>query len=452
MKCPTPHKTLRSLLLLAALILAVQPLAAQRDTSGPHHFTLEEAVRYALRNQNNVLNARLNRQASLEKIREMRGKLFPHINVNGSLTDNLKLQTSYIPDFSGNPDNKIPVQFGTKFSSQVIGEATQTILNSDYFLGLRAAKVYDQLSVKDYERTAIATRVAVSNAFFNVLVNRESIRLTDANLVQISKALKDTRARYDEGVSERIDVDRLQVSYNKSENQRANLERLMAFSLELLKFEMGMPLQESLTLEDELKSFAREMPDSINYSVQDRPEYAMQRTQVELDKLNLKSKKLEVVPSLNAHINYGVNWFSDAFSDLYKTGFGASNMGLTLSLPLFTGTERLFQVKQREITLQQSQNNLSYLTQQIQLEVREAWTTYKNNSASLLTEEKNMALTQGVYDRVLLKFGQGVSSSLDVTTADSDLKQAQSDYIQALLNTLISKVKLDQAMGKIKPQ
>ena len=452
MQCQTPHKKLRKMWLLAAFMLASQPLTAQQDSAGPHFFTLEESVQYALRHQNNVLNARLNRQAAIEKIRETRGKLFPHVNVNGSFTDNLKLQTSYIPDFTGNPNNKIPVQFGTKYSSQLIGEATQTIVNSDYFLGLRAAKVYDQLSVKDYERTAIATRVAVSNAFFTVLVNRESIRLIDANIVQITKALKDTRARYDEGIAERIDVDRLQVSFNKSENQRANLERLMQFSLEVLKFEMGMPLPESLTLEDDLKSLRHDMPDSMNYSVQDRPEYAIQNTQVELDRLNLRSKKLEVLPSLNAHINYGFNWFSDAFSDLYKKGFGASNMGLSLSLPLFTGTERLYAVKQREITLRQSQNNLSYLTQQIQLEVREAWTSYKNNSASQATEEKNMALTQGVYDRVLLKFQEGIASSLDVTTADSDLKQAQSDYIQALLNMLISKVKLDQAMGKIKPQ
>ncbi|WP_343701275.1 TolC family protein [Chitinophaga sp.] len=448
----TIHKKLRKWLLLAALVATLQPLSAQQDTSGAHSFTLEESIQYALRHQNDVVNARLNRQASLEKIRESRGKLFPHVNLNGSFTDNLKLQTSYIPDFANDPNNKIPVQFGTKYSSMVQAEATQTLLNSNYFLGLRAARVYDQLSVKDFERTAIATRVAVSNAFFNVLVNRESIRLTDANLVQTSKALQDTRARYEQGVSERIDVDRLQVSYNKSETQRANLERLLQFSMDVLKFEMGMPLQETLELEDDLKSFTTEMPDSTNYSVQDRPEYSMQRTQVELDRLNLKSKKLEILPSLNAHINYGVNWFSDSFSDLYKQGFGVSALGVSLSMPLFTGTERLYQVRQRQIALQQSENNLAYLGQQIQLEVKEAWTTYRNNTASLATEEKNMALTQGVYDRVLLKFKEGVSSSLDVTTADSDLKQAQSDYIQALINALVSKVKLDQAMGKIKPQ
>ncbi|MGX5817856.1 TolC family protein [Chitinophaga lutea] len=451
MQRQTPHKKLLCWMFSAAFLLAGSPAFAQQDTLGPFHFTLDEAVKYAIIHQNDVVNARLSRQASREKIRETRGVLLPHVDVTGNFTDNLKLQTSFIPDFANDPNNKIPVQFGTKFSSYLTGEATQTLFNSDYFLGLKAAKVYDQLAIRDLERTAIATHVAVSNAYFNVLVVNESIRLADANHEQQAKALKDARARYDEGVAERIDVDRLQVAYNKSENNRENFRRQLEFAMEYLKFQMGMPLTAQLTLEEEVRDFTYTVPDSLSYNVADRPEYNMQRTQIELDRLSLKSKRLEGLPSLNAFINYGVNWFGEEFSQLYKTGYQTSAMGLRLSIPLFTGTERIYQIKQREITLQQSENNLNYLTQQIQLQVKDSWTQYRNQSATLRTEEKNMELTQGIYDRVLLKFNEGVSSSLDVVSADNELRGAQVQYINALINTLISKVSLDQAMGKIKP-
>lgn len=454
MKSWNPSTALRAILLVTTAMAVLQPAQAQQDTARSYQFSLEECIQYALVNQPKVQNARLSREASREKIRESTGKLLPHANITGSFTDNLKLQTSVIPDFANDPNNKIPVQFGTKYASAVTGQVNQTILNSDYFLGLKAAKVYDELSVRGLERTAIDTRVQVSNAYFNVLVSRESIRLVDANILRLQKTLKDTRARYDEGVSERIDVDRMQVSFNNAETQRANLERLQQYSLDVLKFNMGMPLQSTLELEEDVKSFAgiREMPDSQQYNFQDRPEYHMQRVQVELNRLDLKSKRLGIVPTLSAFINYGVNWFAPQFSDLYKTGYGNSAMGLTLNFPIFTGTERIHQVAQSRITLRQSENDLTNLSQQIQLEVRDAYTNYKNNTTSLLTQEKNMALTQGVYDRVVLKFDQGVSSSLDVVSADNELKQAQSDYINALLDTLISKVKLDQAMGKIKVQ
>lgn len=454
MKCWNPSSALRAILLVTSTMASLQPVQAQQDTARSYQFSLEECIQFALANQPAVQNARLSREASRERIKENTGKLLPHANITGSFTDNLKLQTSLIPDLTGNPDNKIPVQFGTKYASAVSGQVNQTIINSDYFLGLKAAKVYDELSVRDLERTAIDTRVQVSNAYFNVLVSRESIRLVDANIIRLQKTLKDTRARYDQGVSERIDVDRMQVSFNNAETQRANLERLQQYSLDVLKFNMGMPLQSTLELEENVKSFAavQQMPDSQLYNIQDRPEYHIQRVQVELNRLDLKSKRLGIVPTLSAYINYGINWFAPQFSDLYKTGYGNSAVGLSLNFPIFTGTERIHQVAQSRIVLKQSENDLANLSQQIQLEVRNAYTDYQNNTASLINQEKNMALTQGVYDRVVLKFDQGVSSSLDVVSADNELKQAQSDYINALLDTLISKVKLDQAMGKIKAQ
>ncbi|WP_341838045.1 TolC family protein [Chitinophaga pollutisoli] len=425
--------------------------AQQGGATGPA-YTLEECVQYALRNQNNVVNARLSRQMSTEKIRETRGYLLPHANITGNFTDNLKLQTSLIPDFTGDPNNKVPVQFGTKFSSAITGEVTQTLINSDYFLGLKAARVYDELAVRDYERAAIDTRVQVSVAYFNVLVSQESIRLVETNLAQFGKTLKDTRARYDEGVAERIDVDRIQTSYNSVEAQRANLQRQLDYTYDVLKFQMGMPIDSPVAVKENIRSFTDDMPDSLNYRFLDRPEYAMQRVQVELDRLSLKSKRLQIIPTLNAFVNYGFNYFSENFGDLYKTGFGTSALGVRLTWPIFSGTERIYAARQLALTLQQSENNLQYLGQQIQLEVREGWTSYRNNLNSLNTQEKNMALTQGIYDRVVLKYEEGVATSLDVLSADSELKTAQNDYINALINTLISKVKLDQAMGKIKAE
>jgi outer membrane protein TolC len=451
MRCWLPDINFRETLLTVVLLLAVKVLFAQQDTAGSYVFSLDECVKYALSNQNDVVNARLSRQSSQERIREMRGRLLPHVTVTGNFTDNLKLQTSLIPDIANDPNNKIPVQFGTKFSSALTGEATQTLFNSDYFLGLRAAKVYDELSVRDLQRTAIDTRVQVSVAYFDVLVAQEGIRIVDANLAQFGKTLKDTKARYGEGVAERIDVDRIQASFNSVETQRANLERTRDYAYDVLKYSMGMPLNAKLELKETVQDFtSTALPDSLNYSVLDRPEYAMQRVQVELNRLNLKSKKLEFLPTLNAFVNYGFNWFGGEFSELYKTGYGASALGLRLSWPIFAGTERIYQARQYAITLRQSENDLNYLNQQIQLQVRDAWTQYKNNYASFVTQQKNIELNQGVYDRVVLKYEQGVSTSLDVISADNNLKLAQNEYITALINALISKVKLDQAMGKIK--
>ncbi|WP_143306100.1 TolC family protein [Chitinophaga vietnamensis] len=443
-------------LLLSMLSLSgFQAVHAQADTTqqGPFAFNLNDCIQYGLAHHHDVVNAHLDTRFSEEQVKEATGKLLPHAVITGGFNDNLKLATSLIPDIaSGNYDKKIPVQFGTRFSSNVLGQANQTIFNSDYFLGLKAARVYTGLAEKSYTRTAIDTRVAITKAYYAVLTSQENIRLSQANLAQLRKTLEDTKSRYDAGVAERVDVDRITVSYNNILTQTENQIRLLVYTVQLLKFQMGMPQESQLTLRETVKDIPLEsfVTDTSNYRVEDRVEYGIQSTQIALNELNLKSKRLGFLPSLNGFINYGYNYFSDKFGDLYKTGFGASTLGLSLSWPIFNGTERLHQIRENRITLEKSKNDLDYLAQQIKVEVKNANVNYQNNMALYATNKKNMDLTQGIYERIVLKFDQGVATSLDVISAESQLSQAQSDYVNAMLNALISKTDLDKATGRIR--
>ncbi|CAL1519244.1 TolC family protein [Chitinophaga sp. MM2321] len=445
----------RLILFTIVLISGIPAAYGQSDTtqSGNYAFNLADCIQFGLAHHHDIVNANLDIQFSQEQVKEATGKLLPHADINASFNDNLKLATSLIPDIAnGNYDQKIPVQFGTKFSSSVSGQVNQTVFNSDYFLGLKAARVYSGLATKSYTRTEIDTRVAISKAYYAVLTNQESIRLSKANVEQLKKTLADTKARYDAGVAERVDVDRISVSYNNVVTQIENQIRLLVYTMQLLKFQMGMPQESNLELKETVNDLSVEsfITDTLNYQVQDRIEYSIQNTQIALNELSLKSKKLGYLPSLSAFLNYGYNYFSTDFGDLYKTGYGASVLGLTFTWPIFTGTERLHQIQQNRITLEKSRNDLDYLSQQIKLEVQAANTSYENNKALFVTQKTNMTLTQGIYDRIVLKFEQGVATSLDVISAESELTQARTDYVNAMLNTLISKTDLDKAMGKIK--
>ncbi|NSL85477.1 TolC family protein [Chitinophaga solisilvae] len=421
--------------------------------SGNYIFNLADCIQYGLAHHHDMVNANLDVHFSEEQVKEATGKLLPHADITAGFNDNMKLATSLIPDIaSGNYDKKIPVQFGTRFSSNVLGQVNQTIFQSDYFLGLKAAKVYSELASKTYTRTEIDTRVAITKSYYAVLTNQENIRLTKANLDQLKKTLADTRARYDAGVAERIDVDRIQVSYNNSATEIQNQIRLLVYTMQLLKFQMGMPQEDQLELKETVQDLTVDdfATDTSNYAVTDRIEYSIQNTQIALNELNLKSKKMAYLPKLSAFVNYGYNYFSDKFSSLYNTGFAASTLGLSLTWNIFTGTERLHQIRQNRITLEKSVNDRNYLSQQIKVEVKNANTVYQNNKALFVTQKENMTLTQGIYERVVLKFEQGVATSLDVISAESELTQARTQYVNSMLNTLISKTDLDKAMGRIK--
>lgn len=444
-----------TLLLISTLFLSgINTTYGQMDTTrGNYSFNLADCIQYGIAHHHDMVNANLDVDFSKEQVKEATAKLFPHADINANFTDNLKLATSLIPDIAnGNYDRKIPVQFGTRFSSSATAQANQTLFQSDYFIGLKASRVYRGLSTKTRTRTEIDTKVAIIKAYYAVLTNQENIRLSKSNLDQLRKTLNDTKARYDAGVSERVDVDRIQVSYNNGVTQIENQIRELVYTIQLLKFQMGMPQESSLELRETVQDLNVESfsSDTLNYKVEDRIEYSIQNTQIALNELNLKSKKMAYLPQLNFFVNYGYNWFSSRFGDLYKKGFDASALGVNLSWSIFTGTERLHQIRELGITLKKSQNDLDFLSQQIKLEVQSANTSYESNKATFVTQKTNMTLTQGIYDRIVLKFEQGVATSLDVISAESQLTQARTDYVNAMLNTLISKTDLDKAMGRIK--
>ncbi|NIG55239.1 TolC family protein [Chitinophaga sp. Cy-1792] len=444
-----------TLLLLSLLLITGSQVYAQADTSrtGTYAFNLPDCISYGLAHHHDVVNAHLDVKFSEEQVKEATSKLLPHGNISASLNDNLKLATTFIPDFTDTALKKqVPVQFGTKLNSGLTGEIDQTIFNSDYFLGLKASRVYKDLSRKTLKQTNIEIIVAVTNAYYAVLTNQENIRLTKSNLQQLTKTLQDIRNRYEQGVAERIDVDRIQVSYNNTVTQVGNQIRLLVYALQLLKFQMGMPQENQLTLTETIKDLdaAYFLADTVDYRTEDRIEYSMQQTQIALYELQLKSKKMQYLPSINGFVNYGWNWFAQKFDNLYKVGYGASVLGVSLTWPIFTGFERVHQIRENEITVKKSKNDLDYLTQQINIQVNSANTDYLNNKDNFVTAKKNMDLTQGIYDRIVLKFDQGVSTSLDVLSAENELTKARTDYITAMLNILISKTALDKAMGKIK--
>lgn len=438
------------LVALSGLAQAQQPDTALGHI---HRFSLNDCIGYALINQHEVRNAILNNRLSQEKIKESTAKLFPHANINGSFIDNLKLQTSLIPDFaSGDLNNKIPVQMGSKFTSNVFGQINQTIFNSNYFVGLQASKVFQSLSERNIEATAVNISVMVTKAYYNVLVNKEAITIAASNLDQIGKSLKDIKARYEAGVSETIDVNRIQVQYNNAATGIENQQALLNLSVEQLKFQMGMPLSDSLVLTegiDDFSSTGLTAMDTLNFDPGQRPEYQMQEITNQLNELDLKSERLSNLPTVSTYLNYGFNYFSNKLGTLYGNGFGSAAFGINLAFPIFSGGERLHRINQSKIILEQSRNDLANLGQDIRLQVKEAYVQFLNNRRSLQTQKANMELTQGVYERVQYKFNSGVASSLDLLSAENELQLAQNRYIDALLNALMSRVDLQQALGKI---
>jgi len=441
------YKYLTLILCLFSIVNAKAQLA---DTVA--HFSLQEAVDYAQRNQSSIQNAKIDEEIASNTVKQTIGIGLPQLNGNLNFNDFLTIPTNLLPgEFFGQPGTQVPVRFGVKYQSSFGLELNQLLFDGTYLVGLQASKTYKELSSKSLRRSRIETAVSVSKAYYSVLVSNEQLSLLDANLVRLKKSLNDTKALYANGFVEKIDVDRLTVLNNNLETERENVIRLLDLNVNLLKFQMGMSIQSKLTLKDTIAGLqvVQTFAVSDTSSYKNRIEYSLLETQKKLNELDLKRYKSQFLPSMSAFGSTSQSLQSNNFGTLFDRSFPATVIGFRLAVPIISGGIKLYQVRNAKLEILKTQNNLINLKNGISLEVEQAQTTYLNGLKSLENQNRNMELAQEVLRVTKIKYEQGVGSSIEVTSAETSLKEAQNNYINALYELLINRVNMDKALGKI---
>lgn len=445
----------KTMLFTAILSLIIGSLAAQQiDSSKTHSFNLEECINYAFEHQRNVLNAALDQKIADAKVKETIGIGLPQVNGSADFQDFLKLPTSLLPGeiFNQPAGTFIPVQFGVKYNSNLGLSANQLLFNGSYLVGLQASRTFKELSQRAFTRSKIETNVAVSKAYYMVLVSNKQLDLLEANITQLKTALDQTKALFDNGFAEKLDADRLTVLYNNLVTEKQNIIRSLALSTEMLKFQIGMPVEHALKVEGEIEEVKLDQisitQDSSTYK--NRIEFALAETQLKLNELDLKRYKSEYLPSLAAFGSTSVQYQNNSFSELYKTSFPTTVIGLQLNVPIFSGFQKSNRVKQAQFTVQKSQNDLFEMKNLINIDIKASITAYTNSITSLSNQQKNLELANEILRVSKIKYEQGVGSSIEVTQAQTSLKEAENNYINALYDALISKIDTEKATGIIK--
>ncbi len=443
----------KATLFTAVLSLTIGVSWSQVNETKNYDFNLEQCINYAYEHQNVVLNAALDQKIADAKVKETIGIGLPQISAKADIQDFLKVPTSLLPgEFFNQPGTFVPVKFGVKYNSSLGATVSQLIFDGSYIVGLQASKAYKELSQRAFNRTKIETNVAVTKAYYLVLVNNEQLDLLNANIGQLKIQLDQTSALFENGFAEKIDADRLKVIYNNLVTEKQNVERSLGLGITMLKFQMGMPVTDYLKLSGAIEDVKLEevtlRGDTSAY--QNRIEYALAETAVKLNQLDLKRYKSQFLPSLAAFGSGTYQYQSNTFKDLYDRSFPNMVIGLQLNVPIFSGGQRYQKVKQAEFEVLKSQNDLFQAKNSINLDIENSITTYTNSLNSLESQQRNLDLANEVLRVTKIKYEQGVGSSIEVTQAQTSLKEAENNYINALYNALVSKVDIEKALGIIK--
>jgi len=452
------------LVLLPVLFLQVQPMAQEAKKTSS--LSLKQAQEYALQNNANTRNSLIDLEIAKKKIWETTALGLPQLNAQANyqhlftvpelslggstfLATDLQSGTPITSDNISNGDVYLgftpsaPIQLGVKDNTTLDITLTQLVFSGEYLVGLQASKVFFMMSDQSRIKTEIDLKESVANTYSLVLVLEQSKLTLKQSLDNLNKTLVEMREMYNQGFIENTDVDQIELTTLNLANSLNSINRQVKSTMDLMKFQLGMPYENELVLTDSLGSIAGgitlESAMEKSFDVNQNINYQILQTQEKLGILSLKREKSTYLPNLAAVYRHSEKVNQPAFDFAPKDVFQ-----LSMNIPIFSSGQRNVKVQQRQLELDKIVNTRDNVANGLKLEYNNALNEMATAYENYLNNQKNIELTSRIYEKTLIKYKEGLSTSLDLTNVQNQYLQAQGDYYTAVYTLITTKNKLDK--------
>ena len=406
--------------------------------------TLQDCVQYALRHNPDLQNAKINEDITETIIKSKLADWYPQVNLAFNVQHNFQLPTF---NFNGNLAHS-----GTYNTSGLNVGLTQNIFSRDALLATRTSKDVRLSASQNTENQKINLTVAVSKAFYDIILTVQQLKVIDQDIVRNNQSYKDAYYQYQSGITDKTDYQRATIALNNAKAQKKSGSESLKAKYAYLHELMGYPDSQKIELLYDTAQMETEIYiDTLaNINYQNRIEIRQLETERKLQQYNLQYHKWSFLPNVSAFGNYNLNFLNNNFSKLYSAAYPNSFAGITLSLPLFQGGKRLQQIKEAEFEITQADNDIISQKNAINTQYQNALASYKSNLYNFFSLKENLSLANDVYEVIRMQYRAGVKAYLDVITAESDLRAAQINYYNALYEVLSSKIDVARALGNIR--
>lgn len=454
----------KCILLLLFLGFVFKGFTQNTDTKTVNtSFSLEEAVKYAIENGYDVKSKKIDLGVAKKKIWETTAMGLPQISGTVAYQHTFKvpeMSFGYALDPNALPSGTLtgadilsaykpvdPITLGVADNTTWDVTVSQLIFSGEYIVGLRAAKVFREMSEQNLSKSYADIKESVSSSYYLALVLEENVRnlketqkVTDANL-------KDLIAMGDQGLIEETGVDQVRIIKSNIDNAVSSLERSAIVSRNLLKFQMGLPIESEIALTESIDKYSNESIFSTylgdSFDVTKTVDYLVLETGVKLQKLSWDREKTTFLPS--------VAGFYRHYEQLQAASFNFQPKdvaGINVTVPIFSSGMRRAKVQQAKLNFEKMKVTQQQAVEGLNLQYQNTFNEFQTAYASFVTNKKNMELAKKIFDQTMIKFKEGVGSTMDLNTSQNQYLTTQRDYFTALNNLLSAKVKLDKLLSK----
>jgi outer membrane protein len=436
------------------------PVALLAQDKPVMQLSLQQAKDYAIQNSYEAKGAVIDIKQADKDIWMATARLLPQVNADVSFNNFIDLATVILPaSFAGNnpitgePNATEPIEakFGQNYSMDVGGTASQVLFNGSYIIGLRGAKGLQKLQNSKGNMINYNVAAAAEQNYYTALVAAENVAILSSNLKNLEKTLTETTALFQNGFAEQMDVDQIDLLVTNMRTQISMATRQAEAAKNLLKYTIGLDVDTEVALTDGLETMWKTAdPEKLltqEFAVEKNINYDIVNQDVKMHKYLTQLEQAKYMPTLSAFYSYKQQAFGNELNFFSSNGkwYPNSLWGISLHIPIWDNLGNLASIQKAKLEEQRKRDQLFNVKEGLKLKYKTSKDSYVSAMEQLANAERGLKLAQSIRATILVKYNEGMSTSMDLTQAENQLAQAQGDYINKLFATMDAKLSLSRS-------
>ncbi len=412
------------------------------------NWTLKQCTDTALVHNKTLKIAQGDIKIANERNKEAKGGLIPKLYGNIDYRYYTDLQYQLLPAsiFGGPAGVYKEAQFGVPHNLNANLTLDVPLYNPQTIGAITVSKRAKEINQIQFQQTEEQVVFDVSNLYYNAQLVSNQIAFIKNGLSNSEKLLSNIQLLYSQQMVKGTDVDKIKLQKSQLNTQLSKANAQFQQIINLLKVQLGITLSRQITIEETFNTSS----EVVKYTTKPSSDILLFNTKTLLLKSELKTLKLSHLPSFSLYGTYGTTGYGNysGTNDFFKT-YPIGFAGVKMSWLMFSGTTLEHRIFQKKEELKQNTTRLELLNDKQNVQIENAQMQYEVASSNLLNSKSQLAIAETIYSKTLIQQKEGVASLTDVLLSDNTQKEAQQNYLSALVDVMKADLELKKVSGNI---
>lgn len=330
--------------------------------------------------------------------------------------------------------------------------ASMPVVNVQLWKSIKISGMDVELAVEKARASRLDMVSQVKNAYYAVLFSKEAFNVYKEVYENAMTNYAETEKKYNVQKATDLDMARAKTNVANAIPNVYNAESSIILALWQLKAVMGIDLEMNIDVEGAIEDYSEYMTSDVTKadSISLDRNSTMKQLEIQANELaqSIKAQQYAYIPTLALAFNYSYNAMTNDFNFKEYRWTPYSYVGVSLSIPIFSGGKRLNQVRQARNSYEQMRLQMTSTERNLKISIRQSLNTMETNVKSYDAAKDAVASAEKAYSIAEKSYEVGRATLTDLNDAQLALTQARLAESQAVYNFIVAKTQLEQTLGQ----